>query len=124
MGETTLDTRSNVRTFRAQSRSTNSALNLDQHGMAGIVSEALRKAYGREKSAAKTIARAANTNERTARNWLEGRALPNFMSTLRLMATTPELRSEVARITAMQAELDPEAERAVSALVQLLARRG
>lgn len=118
-----MNTQSNVRNIRPVGRPTNSAPALCPQNVAAVVSEALRKAYGQERASAKAIARAANTNERTARNWLEGRALPNFMSTLRLMATTPELRSAMDRLTAMESDLDPEAERAMSALVQLLMRR-
>lgn len=99
------------------------ALDLDQHDAAALLGSALRKAYGNERASAKVIAFRAKTNERTARNWLEGRCLPDFMNTLRLMATTPELRSEVARLTAMQMDLDPDAERAMSALAQLLMAR-
>ncbi len=65
----------------------------------------------------------ADSNERTARNWLEGKCLPDFMNMVRLMAASPELKAEVARITQMQIDLDPDAERAMSALAQILMDR-
>lgn len=99
------------------------AFGLDQHTAATLVSDALRREYGNEKAAAKAIALVADSNERTARNWLEGKCLPDFMNMVRLMASSPELKAEVARITEMQMDLDPDAQRAMSALAQLLMER-
>lgn len=99
------------------------AFTLNQHEAAGIVSDALRREFGNERASAKAIALAANANERAARNWLDGNCLPDFMNLMCLMASSPELKHEVARITAMQMDLDPDAERAMSALAQLLMDR-
>lgn len=81
------------------------------------VSNVLRVAFGRQRHAVKQLARTAGTSASTAKNWLEGRSTPIGLHMLRLMATVPELQAEVRRLTAMEADLDPEFDREFHQLV-------
>lgn len=54
--------------------------------LADIVADCLRGSYGHFRSAAKTLARAIDTNERTASNLLEGRNAPSSPTLIKLMA--------------------------------------
>lgn len=87
------------------------AFEIGQNEYTGLVRDALQRAFGRERHAIKRLATVANSNERTAKNWLEGRATPGGLHMLRLMATVPEFQAEVRRLTGMQSDMDPEFER-------------
>lgn len=88
-----------------------SVLKLGQNELAQAVGRALRSAFGSESAPIKRIANAANSNERAAKNWYEGRNCPDALYLLRLIATVPELQAEVRRLTGMVGDLDPEFER-------------
>lgn len=98
------------------------ALEIGQNEYTEIVRDALRRAFGRERHAIKRLAGAANSNERTAKNWLEGKATPGGLHMLRLMATVPEFQAEVRRLTGMQADMDPEFERELHGLIRAYQR--
>ena len=49
------------------------------------MAEALRAEFGDTPSAAKTVARLARTNERAARNWIDGKNGPSGENLIRLM---------------------------------------
>lgn len=95
------------------------AHNISKQELADIVSVGLRRAFGDEKSAIKRIMRVANCNERAAENWYAGKNAPNALYLLRLIAEVPELQAEVRRLTAMESDLDPHFERAMSEAVRL-----
>ena len=80
----------------------------------------LRKLYG---SDAKRLAREAGANTDAARNWLQGKNAVSLTCFLRIAATRPELMAEARRITAMDADLDPQTEAALVNLVQSYLRR-
>lgn len=69
---------------------------------------ALVLAFSRERHPVKRLAEVADTNVATAKNWLEGRSTPQALQLLRLMATVPEFQAEVRKLTAMEADMDPE----------------
>ena len=58
---------------------------LDERSFRAVVAAALRAEFGETTSAVKTIARLARTNERAARNWLDGKNGPSGENLVRLM---------------------------------------
>lgn len=107
------------RNFRSEKYRGADALALDTGDFTMLVADALQKDYGHGRHAVKRIAAAANSNTRTAKNWLYGVNAPDALNLLRLMAQSPALAGEVRRLTSMQASLDPEFERAFNATMQL-----
>lgn len=75
------------------------------------VKTALVLHFSRERNAHKRLAERADVNLGTAKNWLEGRSVPQGLHLLRLMATVPELGAEMRRLTGMMSDMDPEFER-------------
>lgn len=92
---------------------------IDNADLSMIVADALQRDFGKERHAVKRIARAANSNERSAENWYRGVNAPDAMNLLRLMAHSPVLAGEVRRLTALSQEHDPEFERAFNAAITL-----
>ena len=86
--------------------------------VAEVIRNALQQDFGQQRHATKRIARAAEASERSAENWMSGKGIPGGIHLLRLMSQSPTLAAEVRRITAMEAEQDPDTERAISAAVQ------
>lgn len=82
-------------------------LTMDQFDYQRTVSGTLKSAFGRERHGAKKLAGAAGTNVSTAKNWLDEKSTPQGLHLLRLIATVPEMASEVRRLTAMT-DADPE----------------
>lgn len=99
-------------------------LALDTGEFTMLVADALQRDYGSGRHAVKRIAAAANSNTRTAKNWLYAVNAPDGVHLLRLMADSPILAAEVRRLTAMSADLDPRFEQALSAAFQLWQARG
>lgn len=93
-----------------------------QHDLTEAVSGALQRAFAGRSSPVKEIARVANANVQTAKMWWQGRNCPDALYLLRLMAAVPELQAEVRRLTGMQADLDPEFDRAMQATMALYTR--
>jgi len=79
-----------------------------------IVCGALEAAVANTRNPAKSLARIANTNVRTAENWLSRKCTPRGLTLLQLIAKVPELQAEVRRLTAMEADLDPMLEQQLS----------
>lgn len=100
------------------------ALALDTNDVTQLVSNTLRLRFGDSKSAVKLIARVANSNERAAENWLNGRCAPTVAHFIRLAAQVPELKAEVRRLLELEADLDPEAQELMARVVQYAAKRG
>jgi hypothetical protein len=113
------------RNFRSGSdqQMTALALEIGQGEYTTIVRDSLRRAFGAERHAVKRLASVANSNERTAKNWLDGRATPGGLHLLRLMATVPGFQAEIRRLTGMAADCDPEIEREISDLFRVWQRR-
>lgn len=80
---------------------------LSQNDLAERLGETLRRAFGEERHAVKRLARVTGASNRTAENWIRGENTPDAFHLLRLIATVPELASEVRRLTAMT-DADPE----------------
>lgn len=95
---------------------------LSSDDLGTIVASALQNAFGDEKSAIKRIMDVSKCNERAAKNWYQGKNAPNALFLLRLIATVPELQAEVRRLTAMESDLDPHFERAMSQAMELFTR--
>jgi hypothetical protein len=81
--------------------------------------EILRTAFGAASAPIARIAEIANVNERTAKNWYEGKCSPGLLSALRLMAHVPEYQGEMRRLAAMESDIDPNFERAMSEAITL-----
>jgi len=90
-------------------------LAMDQGEFTETVSDALKRHFGDDRAAVKKLAAAANTNARTAENWLRGNNTPDALHFLRLMATIPALQAEVRRLAGMESDIDPEFARDLAA---------
>lgn len=84
---------------------------------------ALQTAFGRLGHPVKHLAKCADVNITTAKNWLDGRSTPQGLHLLRLFAMVPELQAEVRRLTGMMADGDPEFDRALNDLLALHLRK-
>lgn len=71
------------------------ALVQDERSAAVVVGDALQSEYGPLKGTTKHVARAANSNERSAENWLQSKVCPNVPRFLRLAMQVPELNAAV-----------------------------
>lgn len=92
-------------------------LTMDQFDYQRTVSGVLKGAFGQERHGAKKLAEAAGTNVSTAKNWLDEKSTPQGLHLLRLIATVPELQSEVLRLAAIETAMPAEFEKAVLGLV-------
>lgn len=113
------------RNFRGAIRPNDSnggIFSIDSRDLANLVSLSLHRHAAHHRYPHKVIARAARTNIRTAKNLYEGRNAPNGLTLLRLMATVPELQSEVRRLTGMLTDMDPAFERAFNDALTLYQR--
>jgi hypothetical protein len=84
---------------------------MDTGDYTAVICGAIRRHFDGTRDAAKACAVIANTNARTAKNWLNGVNPPDGLHLLRLAARIPELAGEVRRLTGMHADIDPEFER-------------
>lgn len=76
------------------------------------IGEALiRSEIGRGRHAVKLIAQAANTNARSAQNWVEKRHAPSVASFINLCRRIPELKAVALRMLECDDAIDPEFER-------------
>lgn len=89
----------------------------------GRVTDALHDALRHERNPVKRLAIAADTNERTAKNWWEGRNAPGLAHFFRLAREIPELKSEALRLLEMEMAIDPEFQRDFMRLMQTMQRR-
>jgi hypothetical protein len=80
---------------------------LSQNDLASTIGETLRRVFGTERHASKRLAQITGASNRSAENWIAGENAPDAFHLLRLMATVPELASEIRRLTAMT-DTDPE----------------
>ncbi len=87
------------------------------------VRDALGTAFGRFRNPDKQLARAADCNVHTAKNWLAGKSSPQGLHLLRLLAAVLELQAEVRRLTGMIADGDPDVQRVINDLVTVELRR-
>lgn len=92
-------------------------LEIGQGELTQTIAGALKRSFGQERAGVKRLAIIANTNTRTAENWLRGNNTPDALHLLRLIAQVPELQAEVRRLAGMESDLDPELERELSAVV-------
>jgi len=84
----------------------------------------LRLAVAESRAPAKALARLAGCNPAAAKNWLQGRAAPNAVHLLTLLARVPEFQGEVRRLAGMEGAGEPGVERALAELVRQYQRRG
>lgn len=84
---------------------------------------AMQAHVGDDRSGAKKLADILECSPRTAENYLQGRTAPSGLHFLRALASIPEFQAEVRRLSAMQADMDPEFDRAAMALLQVYQRR-
>lgn len=106
-----------------KSRTKNDRGMLTPEGLALKVKTCVRRHFGDERHAVKKLSNRAGCDERTARNWWEGRNAPAGHALINLALQVPELRAELRRLLDLEADLDPEMERATDALVRAWLRR-
>lgn len=92
------------------------AFTITQHEYTQRVTSALRLAFVNERMPVKKLAEVAQSSLATAKNWWEQRNPPEGLYQLRLLATVPEYAAEVRKLSNMQANMDPEFERAANEL--------
>lgn len=98
-------------------------LQMGQGEFTNTVGDALERRFGTDRFAVKQIAEIANTNIRTAENWLRRKNAPGGLHLMRLMAQVPELQAEMRRIAGMESDLDPELERELNSVMLRLLRK-
>lgn len=98
-------------------RMTALALRIGQGEFTDRICDAIRRSVSHDPSGVKAVARAANANVRTVENWFAKRSTPAGLHLVRLMATMPEVQSEVRRLASMESDLDPAFERDFNTLV-------
>lgn len=83
-----------------------------------LVTRAIREGHDGQRHAAKMLAQAVNTNTRTAKNWLDGMNMPNFVDGLRLAAQIPELKALVMDLIGAEDAMPPVFEKKFHALMR------
>lgn len=97
-------------------------LTMDSGDTTQVLQATLRRAFDGVDCPVKRIAQAENCNPRTAENHWEGRNMPSLVQALRLGACVPEFGAELLRLMGMEANLHPEFERDLMALVRTAMR--
>lgn len=82
----------------------------------------LHEEYGDQRYPLQKIAEDAGAVESTAKNWWEGRCAPGALHLAKLETRNPGIASAMRRLKAMEADLDPEFERAFHYTLQLYAQ--
>jgi hypothetical protein len=85
----------NIRGEQRANMSVALALIQDDRSAAAFVGDRLHEKYGPLKGTTKHVARAANSNLRSAENWLQKTVCPGVPRFLRLAMQVPELKSAV-----------------------------
>lgn len=80
--------------------------------------EALRAYMEAEGITEKELARRIGCTDRTVENYTQGRCAPAGLNLLRCLSIVPHLASEADRLTGMERDLDPQAERARMNLIR------
>lgn len=95
--------------FRGIERMNRAAvMTMDHTTLTDRVCGVLKLVYDRDRLSRKELGRIADASSRSVENWLRGDNLPDGYHMLRLMAHFPEFAGEVRRLTAMEANHDPE----------------
>jgi hypothetical protein len=95
---------------------------IQESKVANDVSVALVLDFGPYKGTPKVIARVAGASPQAAKNWLAGDHPPSLTSFLRLLPHSPSLQAMVRRLAGMEADLDPDFQRELTALLQRYGR--
>ena len=119
-----------ARKFRGDTRGklrgeqgSNGAFGLTQLEWNEISAEAMRRHVGNDRSGAKLLADRLECSPRTAENYLQAKTAPSGIHFLRALSVIPEFQAEVRRIASMHTDMDPELERATTALIQAYQRK-
>lgn len=99
------------------------ALVRDERAAAEFVGDALSKEFGPLKGTTKHIARAANSNLRSAENWLQRKVCPNVPRFLRLAIRVPELNAAVIWLL-QNGPAHPEAQKRMAEMERYLEANG
>jgi hypothetical protein len=118
-----LSTGTNPRNIRGRDTRALPAYTITQGDWLKKSQAAMLAFVGEDRSGAKKISDALDCSPRTAENYLQGRTAPSGIHFLRALAAIPEFEAEVRRLSAMQADMDPEFDRAAMALLQVYQRR-
>jgi hypothetical protein len=109
-----------LRNFRGE-LTMNAALSLvqDNRAASAFVRDALQSEYGPLKGTTKHVARAANSNARSAENWLQARVCPDVPKFLRLAMQVPELNAAVMWLM-QNGPAHPKASRIIATMEQYM----
>lgn len=77
-----------------------------------ISADAMRAHVGNDKGAAKVLAEKIGCSPRTAENYLQARSAPQGVHHVRAIAAIPEFAAAERYVSGLEADLDPDAERA------------
>jgi hypothetical protein len=81
-------------------------LEMGQGELTELMTACLREDFGELRCSKKEVAHAANSNPRTAENWLVGRNTPDLLHALRLAVTSPAWRAQLLKLLGLDDELD------------------
>lgn len=87
-------------------RATAPITDMGQAELTELLAGCLREDFGDLRCARKEVAQAANSNTRTAENWLIGRNTPDLLHALRLAVTSPAWRAKLIQLLGLDAEPD------------------
>lgn len=95
---------------------------LDKREFGRVVTEALKGEFPNGEARAKTIADKADCTPAAVDNWFQHEHAPGSYTLIRLAAHYPRLKAEIMRLWAMEASLDPAAERALNDFIIAMTR--
>jgi hypothetical protein len=81
-------------------------LEMGQGELTELMTACLREDFGDLRCSKKEVAQAANSNPRTAENWLIGRNTPDLLHALRLAVTSPAWRAQLLKLLGLDGEPD------------------
>lgn len=96
---------------------------MDSYRLTERVKDTLNQAVAHRRQPDNYIAECAGANPTSAKNWRQGRCVPNALQFLRLAATIPEVRALVRELLAMESDLDPMLEQKIGELTQYVMKR-
>lgn len=91
--------------------------------LSGVIADSLMRSWGNVRSAAKQLARAIDTNERTASNLLEGRNAPSGATLIKLMAEDDQVFEAVLALAGRDPPPSHEQIKAIKAALAIMEGR-
>ena len=95
---------------------------IHERDLAKQVADALVVDFGQYRATHKRIARITGATEKTAENWTSGANTPHLVYFLRLLPHSPALRGVVRKLCQMEADLDPDFQKAFAEFMRMMGR--